>query len=148
MTKPYRKPDESWEAKVQEVLAEKRTTVELSEMLFGSNGLFSQVGQTREQREGLLQHPLYQKAQARLSEMRQAEVSQFEADLDAWGARPARLTVQIPKSLHAALKSEAAREGVTLAELVQLKLEFPCILLAQALASGPLAERTGTGVGS
>jgi hypothetical protein len=145
---PRKKRNESWETRVQEVLAEKQTTVELSETLFGPNGLFAQVGQTREQREKLLQHPLYQKAQARLSEVRQAEVARFEADLEAFESPPERLTIQIPRSLHAALRAEAAREGVSLPELVQLKLGFPYLLLAQALASGPATGQAGTAVAS
>jgi hypothetical protein len=40
----------------------------------------------------------------------------------------------MPKSLHAALKREAAKEGVSLSELIRLKLGYPYHLLTSILA--------------
>jgi len=132
---PEQQANGSWEARVRGALAEKQTSVALSEALFGPNGAFAQVGGTREAREQLLRHPLYQQAHSRLSELRAAEIARFEADIAGIESRPARLTVQIPRSLHAALRAEAAREGVSLSELVRLKLGLPYVLLTRALAS-------------
>ncbi len=36
-----------------------------------------------------------------------------------------RLTVSVPRRLHVALKREAAGEGVSLSELIRLKLSWP-----------------------
>jgi len=44
---------------------------------------------------------------------------EFEKEI---AAHSGRLTVVVPKSLHAALKKEAAQEGVSLSELIRLKL--------------------------
>ena len=129
--------DGSWEERVREAIESGRTTVELSETLFGPDGLFAEVGRTREQREQLLRNPLYGQAHARLNELRRSEISRFEKDIEAFEPRSARITVEIPRSLHAALEAEAVREGVSLSDLVRLKLSFPYIFLTHAIASGP-----------
>lgn len=128
----------SWDARVREALESARTAPELTRALFGPGGLFAEAGRTREDREQLLLHPLYQEAQARLSELRRAEVARFESDLEELEARPARLTVQLPRSLHTALKCEAAREGVSLSELIRLKLGLPYAFLTRTMISEPL----------
>lgn len=138
---PIEKRSKSWDTRVREALTEKQTTVALSEAMFGHDGLFAEVGRTQEDREKLLQHPLYQEAHARLTELRQREVAQFESRLKALESRPARLTIQIPRSLHAALRAEAAREGVSLSELVRLKLVLPYALLTDGLTSVPSVQR-------
>jgi len=130
-----------WEEQVRKALAQKQTTMELSEALFGPNGVFAQVAGTLEEREQLLRHPLYQQAHSRLSDLRAVEVGRFESELARLEAHPARLSIQIPRSLHSALKAEAAREGVSLSELVRLKLSLPHGLPVRALASKTSASR-------
>jgi hypothetical protein len=56
-----------------------------------------------------------------------------------------RLTLNLPRSLHAALKREAASEGVSLNELIRLKLGLVYRDALQALmASQPPSRRSGS----
>jgi ribosomal protein S30 len=139
---PAKKPKRpGWEREVQEALAQCQTVRELSRALFSpEHGAFAKAGKTRAQREQLAEHPLYRQAQSRLSELRQVEAVAFRAKTAAPDSRPARMTVQIPRSLHAALKTEAAREGVSVSELVRLKLGFPYSALSQTLIAQPMSH--------
>ncbi len=123
------------ERKVASLLRKDTSAVKLSEELFGTRGVFAQAGKTRKQREALVKRPIFRQAQARLTEIQAREAAQFEADIAATALKlSGRLTVQIPKSLHAALKAEAVREGVSLAELMRLKLGFPYRDIAGVIA--------------
>jgi predicted HicB family RNase H-like nuclease len=61
------------------------------------------------------------------------ELRSFEADLERVSGR---LTVVVPKSLHAALRAEAVREGISLSELIRLKLGVPYRHMVQWVAGG------------
>ena len=68
-----------------------------------------------------------------LESLGKREVAAFEADIEQLSGR---LTVVVPKSLHAALREEATREGISLSELIRLKLGLPYRLTSKWIARG------------
>ena len=93
-----------------------------SARFFGPQGELAQLGKKRETRERILRSELYGWLKARFTELRLRDAASFEQETRTASGR---LTVVVPKSLHAALKSEAASEGVSLSELIRLKLAVP-----------------------
>ena len=93
-----------------------------SARFFGPKGELSQLGETRKDRELILRSELDRWLKERYEELRLRDAAEFEQDIKVASAR---LTVAVPRSLHAALKSEAAAEGVSLSELIRLKLSIP-----------------------
>lgn len=93
-----------------------------SARFFGPHGDLARLGEGREARERLLRSDLYAWLKARFTELRLRDAAQFEQETRSASGR---LTVVVPRSLHAALKSEAASEGVSLSELIRLKLAVP-----------------------
>ena len=93
-----------------------------SSQFFGPQGGLNRLGQTREDRERVLKSNLYRWLKAKYAELRLRDAARFEQDLKLASGR---LTVAVPRSLHAALKVEAASEGVSLSELIRLKLMVP-----------------------
>ncbi|NJL27439.1 MAG: toxin-antitoxin system HicB family antitoxin [Thermoanaerobaculia bacterium] len=101
-----------------------------SSRIFGPESEMARLGQTERERRQLLASPLYRWLKQRYEELRARDAARFERDLKPLSGR---LTVVVPKSLHAALKSEAASEGVSLAELMRLKLNVPYRQMARLL---------------
>ena len=101
-----------------------------SSRFFGPKGELSVLGKTREDREEIVDSELYRWLRARYEELRLRDASRFEQDIKSASGR---LTVAVPRSLHAALKSEAAAEGVSLSELIRLKLSVPYRQVANLL---------------
>lgn len=94
-----------------------------SARLFGPEGALSRLGgEDRESREKLVESELYRWLKDQYSRLRLRDAARFNQDLKAASGR---LTVVVPKSLHSALKSEAQAEGVSLSELIRLKLGVP-----------------------
>ena len=93
-----------------------------SSQFFGPQGRLNRLGQTREDRERVLKSSLYRLLKSKYAELRLRDAARFEQDLKLASGR---LTVSVPRSLHAALKDEAASEGVSLSELIRLKLMVP-----------------------
>ncbi|HEX9736579.1 MAG TPA: toxin-antitoxin system HicB family antitoxin [Thermoanaerobaculia bacterium] len=93
-----------------------------SARFFGPQGALAQLGQGRETRERILRSELYGWLKARFEELRLRDAASFEQETRTASGR---LTVVVPRSLHAALKSEASSEGVSLSELIRLKLAVP-----------------------
>jgi predicted HicB family RNase H-like nuclease len=104
------------------MLAEGTDAVTFSSRFFGSRGELSHLGRDREERRQILDSELYHWLKAEYGRLRQEDAGQFEKDLEIG---PGRLTVVVPRSLHSALKSEASGEGVSLSELIRLKLTIP-----------------------
>lgn len=92
---------------------------EFSARFFGPDGLLRGLWATSEERKAVTRSELYKWLQQRLAELRRREGEAFEREMESLSGR---LTVVVPKSLHAGLKREAQREGVSLSELIRLKL--------------------------
>ena len=93
-----------------------------SARFFGLNGELTKLGQGRGERQEILRSELYKWLKARYTELRLRDAARFERETRAASGR---LTVVVPRSLHGALKGEAANEGVSLSELIRLKLAVP-----------------------
>jgi hypothetical protein len=93
-----------------------------SARFFGPDGELFRLGTTRDGRERILHSDLYQWLKSKWEGLRRADASRFD---DLLTRASGRLTLNVPRSLHAALKSEAAAEGVSLSELIRLKLTIP-----------------------
>ena len=101
-----------------------------SARFFGPKGELRGLGETRKDRERILQSELYRWLKEKYEELRLRDAAAFEQDVKVASGR---LTVAVPRSLHAALKSEAAAEGVSLSELIRLKLSIPYRQMANLL---------------
>ncbi len=104
------------------MLTEGAGAPEFSSAFFGPEGEFSRLGRTLEERKELLKSDLYHWLKSKWEELRLADASRFD---DLLTRASGRLTLTVPRSLHAALKSEAVAEGVSLSELIRLKLTIP-----------------------
>ena len=96
--------------------------VDLSAHFFGPGGRFAKLAKSRKEREKLVESDLYKWLQNQVARLRRRESTRFKREIASLSGR---LTVIVPKSLHAALKKEAASEGVSLSELMRLKLNVP-----------------------
>ena len=65
------------EAQIRNVLATETGSIAFSEKLFSRDGLFSLLAHNREEREALVQTPLFQEAQRRLSDLQEIEMNQW-----------------------------------------------------------------------
>lgn len=90
-----------------------------SARFFGSDGLLRKLWKTDAERKAVVDSELYRWLKNCLTGIRDREVAEFEKEVAALSGR---LTVVVPKSLHAALKREAVQEGISLSELIRLKL--------------------------
>ena|SRR5579859_3093276 len=90
-----------------------------SARFFGSEGLLRKLWKSDSERKAVVASELYKWLQQRLSELRTRDAAAFDQEIAALSGR---LTVVVPKSLHAALKREAVQEGISLSELIRLKL--------------------------
>lgn len=101
-----------------------------SSRIFGPEGEMASLVRSEQERRQLLESQLYRWLKHRYEELRASDAARFEQELKPVSGR---LTVVVPKSLHAALKREAASEGVSLAELMRLKLNIPYRQMARLL---------------
>ena len=109
-----------------------------SARFFGPYGELARLGEGREARERILRSDLYAWLKARFTELRLRDAARFEQETRSASGR---LTVVVPRSLHAALKSEAASEGVSLSELIRLKLAVPYRQMTDLLVPKGLSVR-------
>ncbi len=121
----------------KKVLAKGTSAVEVSALFFGPDGHLRKLWKTDADRKKVTASELYKWLQKLLAELRAREAADFDSDI---ASHSGRLTVMVPKSLHAALKREAAREGVSLSELIRLKLGVAYRDLAGLLAGRESTE--------
>lgn len=95
--------------------------IEFSELFFGTSGRLRELWSTDAERKAVVKSALFKWLQERLTELRRREGEAFTQEVEALSGS-GRLTVVVPKSLHGALKNEAALEGISLSELIRLKL--------------------------
>ena len=95
------------------------TAAAFSARFFGPEGLLRKLWKSEADRKAVVASELYQWLQKSLNDLREHEAAEFEKEI---AAHSGRLTVVVPKSLHAALKREAVQEGISLSELIRLKL--------------------------
>jgi hypothetical protein len=104
---------------------------DLSNFLFNpDDGLIVKAYPTKREREAFLKTPEYQAIRGLLLE----KMTQSGVVEGATPEKSGRFVVRLPKSLHAALEREAAREGVSLNQLVVTKL---AVQLSHIQAGGP-----------
>jgi len=112
---------EIYEAAV-DAIQEGMPATDFSRKFFGPDGMLGRLCKTKEDRKALAASDLYQWLQGQLAEIRRRESEEFRREVESLSGR---LTVVVPKSLHGALRREAAEEGISLAELIRLKLAVP-----------------------
>jgi len=110
-------------AKILESAKDAAATVEswadLSNTLFDPvDGLLARAFPTREEREAFLKTKEY----AAIRGLLETAIDQTGLVEGATPKKSGRFVVRLPKSLHAALEREAAKEGVSLNQLVVAKL--------------------------
>ncbi len=114
------------------------TWADLSNALFDpESGLIAKAYPTRAEREQFVQTDEYRAIRQLIEEARQ------RTGLVA-GATPSKsgkLLLRLPKSLHAALESEAVEEGVSLNQLVVAKLAWQLSQLARGSKPGGLLSK-------
>ena len=115
-----------------DMLAEGTDAPTFSARFFGPQGELNRLGNERKDRERILRSDLYQWLKAKYEELRLRDATHFAQDLKHASGR---LTVVVPRSLHAALKDEALIEGVSLSELIRLKLAIPFSQMTALLLS-------------
>lgn len=74
---------EQIELQIRHVLSTEARAIALSEALFRRGGLFSQLAASRAEREALVQTPLFQEAQRRLSDLQQKEMDLWKPTSNA-----------------------------------------------------------------
>lgn len=123
MSKPF--PPRTEQALLHEaeaLLKKGASAAEFSAHFFGPQGKLPALCHTQEQRAALARTGAFQQLQSMLSTLRAQEAQAFEKEI---GQLSGRVTISVPRSLHAALKREAAFEHVSLSELMRLKLSIP-----------------------
>ena len=93
--------------------------VAFSEHFFGPSGRLRSLWDTDEERRKLVNSRTYKMLQRQFAVLRSRDATSFEQDMERLSGR---LTITVPKSLHAALRTEAAQEGESLSELIRLKM--------------------------
>ena len=98
------------------------TATSFSAHFFGPHGKLPALCATKEQRAALVETGAYKRLQELLSALRAKEAQAFDREIEGLSGR---VTITVPRSLHAALKREAVFEHVSLSELMRLKLSVP-----------------------
>ena len=122
-----------------ELLAEGTNAIEFSERFFGPSGRLCELWNNEAERKAVVTSELFKWLQDRLAELRMREASAFSEEVAQLSGR---LTVVVPRSLHASLKREAAVEGVSLSELMRLKLSVALASVAGNTLIGMLTRLT------
>jgi hypothetical protein len=124
----------------EEMLRRGTTATAFSARFFGPGGGLQAIAPEPEDRRAVVGSELYRWLQTSLAELRRKEAAEFDRLVASVSGR---LTVVVPRSLHAALKNEARAEGVSLSELVRLKLSLPYRQTAGWLLVGEAQSRGG-----
>lgn len=121
-----------YEAAVK-ALRQGTTVAAFTEQFFGPEGMLRRLATTKAEREALVKTTLYQWLQQHVAELRRTEAKAFDREVAGLSGR---LTVVVAKSLHGALRREAVEEGVSLSELIRLKLSLPYSEAVALLSAG------------
>ena len=133
MPKSTRKTEEKIRRAAAAMLERGTSVEEFSESFFGPSGMLRDLWTTESERKKVVGSPLYRELKSQLGTIRQREAKAFDDDVERLSGR---LTVVVPKSLHGALRMEAAREGISLSELIRLKLAVPYRVSVRLMAQG------------
>jgi len=112
-------PDKTLQSEAKKMLKSGVAAPEFSAHFFGPTGKLASLCSTAAERKQLVSSEIYRWLQGQLATLRAQEAELFTQETKALSGR---VTIVIPKSLHAALKQEASSEGVSLSELMRLKL--------------------------
>lgn len=104
-----------------EALRQGTTVAAFTEQFFGPEGMLQRLATTRAEREALVKTKLYRWLKQQVTMLRRKDAKAFDREVAALSGR---LTVVVAKSLHGALRREAVEEGVSLSELIRLKLSL------------------------
>jgi predicted HicB family RNase H-like nuclease len=122
-----------------ETLRQGTTVAVFTEQFFGPEGMLGRLATNRDEREALVQTQLYQWLKEQVAELRRTEAKAFDREIAGLSGR---LTVVVAKSLHGALRREAVKEGVSLSELIRLKLSLPYSETVALLSAGARRKTT------
>ena len=112
-------PEKTLQSEAKKMLKSGVTAPEFSAHFFGPAGKLASLCSTSAERKLIVSSEIYRWLQQQLAILRAQEAEAFNQETKALSGR---VTIVIPKSLHAALKQEATSEGVSLSELMRLKL--------------------------
>lgn len=112
-------PEKTLQSEAKKMLKSGVTAPEFSAHFFGPAGKLASLCSTPAERKLMVSSEIYRWLQQQLAILRAQEAELFNQETKALSGR---VTIVIPKSLHAALKQEATSEGVSLSELMRLKL--------------------------
>jgi predicted HicB family RNase H-like nuclease len=121
-----------------EALRQGTTVAAFTEQFFGPEGMLRRLATTKAEREVLVKTKLYQWLKEQVVEMRRTEAKAFNQETATLSGR---LTVVVARSLHSALRREAVEEGVSLSELIRLKLSLPYSEAVALLSAGTKRKR-------
>lgn len=108
---------------VGDIIKTETNPIRFSSKVFGPDGLFAKYAPGQEDRKKLIRSDIWRKARARLKELTVSSRKKFEADADKYKASsPIRLSVSLPRSVYARLRSDAQKEGTTISEEIRREL--------------------------
>lgn len=108
---------------IGDIIKTETNPIRFSSKVFGPDGLFAKYAPGREERENLIHSDIWRKARARLKELTVSSRKKFEADADKYRpSSPIRLSVSLPRSVYARLRSDAQKEGTTISEEIRREL--------------------------
>ena len=109
-----------------------------SNHFFSQGGRLSRVVHSKEEWDAFVKSDVYRKIKEIDGKLRKRDIETFEAAIQAASGR---LTVIVPKSLHVGLRLEAEKEGVSMAELIRVKLACPLSVSAIEPFAGKRTEK-------
>lgn len=109
---------------VGDIIKTETNPIRFSSKVFGPDGLFAKYAPGQEDRKRLIRSDIWRKARARLKELTVSSRKKFEADVDKHNrpSSPIRLSVSLPRSVYARLRSDAQKEGTTISEEIRREL--------------------------
>lgn len=143
--KPPGKAERDIHREAEALRAQGVSAVAFSARVFGPEGLLRRLWKTEADRRRMAGSELYARLHEILAELRGRDAAEFDREVEALSGR---LTVVVPKSLHAALKREASQEGISLSELIRLKLGISYRDVAEHLVARDRAASPVKGRGS
>lgn len=104
-----------------EIINSAKKAVELSQKLFGSQGLFSILAPTVEEKRKLVETDLFKSALRKLSQLQKEDIASAEQRAREMSP-PVRVTVTLPRDLYLNIKNLAKKEGVSISEVIREKI--------------------------